>query len=107
MRKRFDIRDRDTGETQPSMPESEIQEKQPYWIKPGTLGILSDVHVPYHEPHVIAKACRYFKDKGVDQILLNGDILDFWAFGQSSGIGSSPKSRGCHHSKESDLPLCL
>ena len=39
-KKRFDIRDRDTGETQPSMPESEIKEKQPYWIKPGTLGIL-------------------------------------------------------------------
>ena len=89
-KKRFDIRDRDTGETQPSMPESEIKEKQPYWIKPGTLGVLSDVHVPYHEPHVIAKACQYFKEKGVDQILLNGDILDFWGISKFIKLGQKP-----------------
>ena len=89
-KQRYSIRDRDTGETQPSMPESEIEERHPYWLNPGTLGILSDVHVPYHEPHIIAKACQYFKEKGVDSILLNGDILDFWAGSKFLKIGTKP-----------------
>lgn len=90
VRQRFEIRDRNTGETQPSMPESEVEEKHPHWLTPGVLGVLSDVHVPYHEPHVIATACKYFKEKGVDSILLNGDILDFWAKSRFLKIGTKP-----------------
>ena len=90
MKQRFTIRDRNTGETQPSMPTSEIKEKKPFILPTGKLGVLSDVHVPYHEPHVIAKACHYFKEKGVDSILLNGDILDFWAKSRFLKIGQKP-----------------
>lgn len=45
----------------------------------GRVGILSDVHVPYHSEIAVAAAVGYLRDLGVDALLLNGDICDFYA----------------------------
>jgi len=45
----------------------------------GRVGILSDVHVPYHSEIAVAAAVGYLRDLGLDGLLLNGDICDFYA----------------------------
>jgi predicted phosphodiesterase len=40
--------------------------------------LLSDIHIPFHEPESIAAALQYGKDQGIDAIYLNGDTLDFY-----------------------------
>jgi predicted phosphodiesterase len=40
------------------------------------IGIMNDVHIPYHSNQAIEEALDYFIVKEVDAILLNGDIID-------------------------------
>ena len=90
VRQRFDIRDRDTGETQPSMPESHAHSQEPFILPAGKWGVIADVHVPYHNPHAIAAACKHFQEQGVTGILINGDLIDFWKISRFIGIGQKP-----------------
>lgn len=45
----------------------------------GPIGILSDVHVPYHSETAVASAIEFLKTQELAGILLNGDIADFYA----------------------------
>ena len=45
----------------------------------GRIGILSDVHIPYHDERAVAAAVDYLAALGLDCLLLNGDICDFYA----------------------------
>lgn len=47
-------------------------------IKPIKALILSDIHIPYHDPVALALALEYAKDYEPDHIVLNGDIVDFY-----------------------------
>ena len=40
--------------------------------------VLSDIHFPYHDSEAIQGALQYGKDKDVDCIYINGDMLDFY-----------------------------
>ena len=42
----------------------------------GTVGILSDIHVPYHSEVALAAAVDYLQTIGIDCLLLNGDVAD-------------------------------
>lgn len=42
------------------------------------VGILSDIHVPYHNIPSISAAIQYLKKEKVDALLLNGDTIDFF-----------------------------
>jgi predicted phosphodiesterase len=56
-------------------------------------GVLNDVHFPLNDPRLITTEAKglvldIFEDAGVDRIVLNGDILDFYdisAYVKSSG----------------------
>lgn len=55
-----------------------------YELKPGRIGIISDVHIPYH--HVTADkrgayvtALEALRDIGINQLVINGDYIDFYA----------------------------
>jgi len=39
--------------------------------------LISDVHIPYHEPKAVRVCLKYAKDQGVDCVYINGDLLDF------------------------------
>ncbi len=59
------------------LPESDETKYEPYIIKGSkVLGILSDVHVPYHSIEALTVALDEFKRQGVDTVLINGDFLD-------------------------------
>lgn len=47
------------------------------WLKlEGDWGLLSDFHIPYHDPIVIGKALERFKTMGLKQVCIVGDTLD-------------------------------
>lgn len=47
-----------------------------YIISGGNIGIISDVHIPYHDLKAINLALNYFKQKKVTVIVLLGDMID-------------------------------
>lgn len=40
------------------------------------IGMISDIHAPYHDLATIHEAIGYWTKRGVDTIILNGDIID-------------------------------
>ena len=44
--------------------------------EPGVWGVISDIHIPYHDKRTIEKFVEECQEKRVSGILLNGDILD-------------------------------
>lgn len=61
-----------------SLPKSEADDWEPYILPKSItrLLVLSDIHLPYHDESAITAAVDFGKHKGVDGILLNGDIMD-------------------------------
>jgi hypothetical protein len=45
----------------------------------GKVGILSDIHVPYHDETAVAAAVEHLQAERIDALVLNGDIADFYA----------------------------
>ena len=53
------------------------------------VGVLSDIHVPYHSLQALTCAIKHLREEGIDCLILNGDIFDFYAISR--------------HEKEKDL----
>src|SRR5690606_12063218 len=54
------------------------------------IGVLSDIHFPYHDRDALATALKYIKDFGANTIILNGDIVDCY---QLSSFAKDPLAR--------------
>lgn len=73
------------------MPPSIAEAWTPYRLDVlGRVGILSDVHVPYHSDVAVRAAVAYLRQAKIDALLLNGDIADFYAI---SRWEKDPKKR--------------
>ena len=61
-----------------NLPESFETEYEHYHVPPQYRNwlIMSDLHLPYHSIPAITESLNYGVSKGIDAILLNGDILD-------------------------------
>jgi len=78
-----------------NLPESEEKEYKPFVIKGyKRVGILSDIHLPYHNLAALTAAIGFLKQEQVDAVLLNGDTLDFY---QLSRYDKNPKNRSFAH----------
>lgn len=63
-----------------AMPKSVSEPWTPHIMRvTGPVGIISDVHVPYHSEIAVAAAVGHLKDQSLAGLLLNGDIADFYA----------------------------
>ena len=82
---------RQAGEVR-TMPRSMAEPWTPYVMNVvGPVGIISDVHVPYHSETAVAAAVGMLKEQdSLAGILLNGDIADFYAI---SRYMKDPKQR--------------
>ncbi|NBT05460.1 MAG: hypothetical protein EBS54_01445 [Betaproteobacteria bacterium] len=81
---------RKSGEIR-AMPKSMAEAWSPHRMNViGNVGILSDVHVPYHSEIAVAAAVGFLKDQQLAGLLLNGDIADFYAI---SRYMKDPKQR--------------
>lgn len=74
------------------LPESDERDWTPYKLEGSCkIGILSDVHVPYHSITAVTAALDHFVKIGIDCLLLNGDTIDFY---QLSKFEKDPRKRG-------------
>jgi predicted phosphodiesterase len=74
-----------------AMPKSMAETWTPHRMNViGNVGIMSDVHVPYHSEIAVAAAVGFLKDQELTGLLLNGDIADFYAI---SRYMKDPKQR--------------
>lgn len=62
------------------MPDTWAEPLEPFHIPAnGSLLVLSDIHVPFHDPDALKVAIRHGRNEKVGAVLLNGDTLDFYA----------------------------
>jgi predicted phosphodiesterase len=60
-----------------NLPDSDETLFEPYIFKGHTrIGILSDIHVPYHSMDALTASIQYLKKQKIDALLLNGDAID-------------------------------
>jgi predicted phosphodiesterase len=62
----------------PEMPPSLSTPWEPFEIKAKRVGIISDVHIPYHDEKAFAAAVKELKKQSPDCLLINGDFADFY-----------------------------
>lgn len=77
------------------IPESFEEIREPYVLATSTkkILVLSDIHFPYHNAKALKAAIKYGIKEEVDCIILNGDILDFYALSDFSKDPSKPRLR--------------
>lgn len=82
------------------LPKPDTKEWTPFIIPKSVtkLLILCDIHLPYHDLRALEVALEYGKKEGIDGILINGDLLDFY---QLSRFDKDPRKR--HLSGELDM----
>jgi hypothetical protein len=78
--KQFETQSMHTRENPYGLPESDSVPFEPYKLPKANNNILflSDIHLPYHDIKAITLALDYGKEKNVNTIYLNGDIMDFY-----------------------------
>ena len=77
------------GQT-PKMPPSLAEAWEPVQIDAKRIGIISDVHIPYHSEVAFEAAVKRLKTMRLDCLLINGDFADFY---QVSRHQRDPKHR--------------
>lgn len=85
-----------SGSNPYALPETEAKPFEPYILPKYNNNILflSDIHLPYHDIHALTLALNYGKEKGVNTIYLNGDIMDCY---KASFHEQDPKKRDMGH----------
>jgi predicted phosphodiesterase len=72
------------------MPSSASKKRPNLVLEHKRIGIMSDVHVPYHNEAAVMAGVQYFLDKDIDCLLLNGDTLDAWQISRFLKKGVRP-----------------
>jgi predicted phosphodiesterase len=68
-----------------NLPQSEETDYSPFIIKGyKKVGILSDIHLPYHNIESLTIAISYLKKEKIDALLLNGDTIDCYKLSRFS-----------------------
>jgi predicted phosphodiesterase len=78
------------------LPPSQESNYQPYKIpvNHNNILIIGDIHIPYHNIPALTLALKYGLENEVNTILLNGDIIDFYAI---SRFEKDPRKRNFGH----------
>jgi predicted phosphodiesterase len=85
------------------LPDSDESKFEPYVIKGyKRVGVLSDIHVPYHSIDAVTAAIQFLKDEKIDALILNGDTRDFY---QASRFQKDPRKRSLAHELEANRQL--
>lgn len=59
------------------MPESHAEERNVYKVSSSRILVISDLHIPYQDNEAVVAALKYGKEKKVNCIIINGDLMDF------------------------------
>lgn len=83
----FDLDEIDSFGIEPGIGKEYTSARLPDHLK--KIGILSDIHVPFHSLEALTCAIKYLRDQEIDCLYLNGDTFDFYSISR--------------HEKEKDL----
>lgn len=75
-----------------AIPPTVVKEKVPYKI-PTALnkaGFICDLQVPFHDPRAIDICFDYLHKQGIDHLIINGDLVDFYGI---SSFEKNPRER--------------
>lgn len=72
------------------MPAGDSNNYAPYVLTAKKVGLLFDIHIPYHNLQALNLAVKHMLDKGVDTIVLGGDVIDAY---QLSSFERDPRER--------------
>jgi predicted phosphodiesterase len=73
------------------MPPSQAEPWLPFDLGiTGKVGVLSDIHVPYHDETALRAAVDHLQGEKIDALLLNGDWADFYSISRHE---KNPKHR--------------
>lgn len=61
------------------MPPSQAEDWVPFEISGKRVGVLSDIHIPFHSEKALGAAIKQFKKDKIDFLLLNGDAIDYYS----------------------------
>ena len=61
------------------IPPSQSEEWKPIALAGKRLGIISDIHVPYHDERALRASLVHLKASRIDHLLINGDLCDFYS----------------------------
>lgn len=81
------------------LPESDAKQFEQFVLPKGNNRILflSDIHIPYHDIEALTIALKYGKEKKINTIYLNGDIMDCY---QASDHEKDPTKRNLKYELE-------
>jgi predicted phosphodiesterase len=83
----FDLDEVDSFGIEPGIGKDYTSARLPEHLK--KIGILSDIHVPFHSLEALTCAIKYLREQEIDCLYLNGDTFDFYSISR--------------HEKEKDL----
>ena len=83
----FNLDELDSFGIEPGIGKEYTSARLPEHLK--KIGILSDIHVPFHSLEALTCAIKYLRDQQIDCLYLNGDTFDFYSISR--------------HEKEKDL----
>ena len=58
------------------LPEGEKNDFSPFVLSGKKIGILPDIHIPYHDLEALSLAMKHLRGLNVDTIILDGDVID-------------------------------
>lgn len=81
------------------IPEGDLADFMPFVLGPDVqrLGIISDLHVPYHDPQALHVALMELRRVKIDTLLINGDLIDFHML---SRFQKDPRARDFKQERE-------
>ena len=77
-----------------AIPESKAEPTKDFRIEGvQKMLVFSDVHIPYHSVESLEIMFEFIKDKNIDGILINGDLLDFYGVSRFDRNPTKPKMK--------------
>ena len=89
-----------------SIPDSWAEEKE-YFKLPvlcNKVGFMSDMQAPFHDIDAVTAAIKHLKQRDVNTIFLNGDIVDFYGL---SFFIRDPRKRNFKHERQEVLKMLM
>lgn len=94
---------RPAGSTRDFLPPvSEEVEYNDFVIHHKSIGIISDIHVPYHSVQAVKSAIDWLAERGIDSLLINGDLVDVY---HASRFVRDPRKRSIAYEIEATNEL--
>ena len=86
------------------MPESWAEPMEVFYIPKGykKIGVISDAQAPFHDPKPIQIALNHLNKIGIDCLIMNGDMIDFYGL---SSFQKDPRKRNFAEERETCIQL--